>query len=91
MNGSGFSLFMTELPATKKYPGASVLLTLQAGVSRIIKYSISTCLWRISTVCTAFMHKDLENMQKHHTFAPSKTKLTNEYKSDTYRHKVAVA
>ena len=56
-----------------------------------IKYSISTCLWRISTVCTAFMHKDLENMQKHHTFAPSKTKLTNEYKSDTYRHKVAVA
>ncbi|HJF06835.1 MAG TPA: hypothetical protein K8U81_01395 [Phocaeicola coprocola] len=96
---------MTELPATKKYPGASVLLhngilrlcmsyyedTLQAGVSRIIKYSISTCLWRISTVCTAFMHKDLENMQKHHTFAPSKTKLTNEYKSDTYRHKVAVA
>jgi hypothetical protein len=37
------------------------------------------------------MHKDLENMQKHHTFAPSKTKLTNEYKSDTYRHKVAVA
>lgn len=45
----------------------------------------------ISTVCIAFMHKDLENMQKHHTFAPSKTKLTNEYKSDTYRHKVAVA
>lgn len=41
--------------------------------------------------CIAFMHKDLENMQKHHTFAPSKTKLTNEYKSDTYRHKVAVA
>ena len=45
----------------------------------------------LTIVCIAFMHKDLENMQKHHTFAPSKTKLTNEYKSDTYRHKVAVA
>jgi len=57
-------------------------------ITRIIEVVLNE---RAVTVCTAFMHNDLENMQKHHTFAPSKTKLTNEYKSDTYRHKVAVA